>query len=430
MAGRRQDGGGSAATALLMKGAPSREVLVPRLVVMAIVALLLVVGIVMIYSASSVDAYVSDANQSSAFFRKHLIIVAASVVVAVLVVAFRNLWWNQRFLLWAWIISTVMLIVTFGFGFVGLGAKRWIDLGFFQLQPSEFAKITVMLMFANLLVRYRNGELANGFRSLTLWSAVYVLLPVAGIIIQPDLGTTLVLMMSVVAVLWFGEIKRSYLIAIFAAIAVLAIIAILAAGFRSDRIMAWLHPQDDPYGYGYQSLNSYYAFANGGFLGVGLGNSTQKYQYLTYPHNDFIYAIVGEEGGFVAAVGLIVLFLALAFFSFRIGRHAQSEFGMLICNSAAATIVFQALLNMGCVSGVFPVTGKPLPFISYGGSSLVSTMILVGIILSVSFWDSDDGSRRRRRTISERSRDGGSPTGTRGTGASGGRGGSSRTRVA
>ncbi len=402
-AGRKSKGQGP--TSFLTRGAPSYEVLAPRLTVIVVVAILLAIGLVMVYSASSVEAY-NDHGEASYYLKRQLVFAAVGIACAAVVVCLTPKIWNQNVLSMIWAISLALLVFTWLAGFVGLGAKRWVALGPFVFQPSEFAKITVMLLFANLVVRYREGQLKNGFKSLLGWTAITVVLPAMMILIQPDLGTTLVLLISVVAVLWFGEVNRKWVMYLLVAVAALAVIAIAFQGFRSTRILAWLSPESDPDGYGYQSLNSYYAFANGGFFGVGLGNSTQKYEYLTYAYNDFIFAIIGEETGFLGCIVLIGLYMLLAVCSFRIGSHAQSAFGMIVCNAAAATIVFQALLNMGCVTGVFPVTGKPLPFISYGGSSMISTMILVGVILSVSFKDSDDGSRRRRGAIRERTRDG------------------------
>ncbi len=391
-------------TSFLLNGSITKGVLVPRLIVITIVALLLFIGLIMVYSASSVEGY-NDKGSASYFFVRQLIFVVLGCGFATAIIFFTPKIWNKNVLLALWGFSILLLVLTFLLGFVGLGAKRWIDIAGFTLQPSEFAKITTLLGLAYIIVSYQSGELVGGIRSLIIYGTICVVIPAGLILIQPDLGTTLVLLTSVLAVLWFTEFNAGFLKWILIAIAVLAIIAICLQGFRSTRILAWLHPELDPDGYGYQSLNSYYAFSNGGFFGVGLGNATQKYEYLTYAYNDFIFAIIGEEGGFFAVIVLMALYILLLFFSFRIGSHAQSSFGMVVCNASAVTIVFQAFLNMACVSGVLPVTGKPLPFISYGGSSMLSTMILVGIILSVSFKDSQDDSRRRRKSIRDNTRD-------------------------
>lgn len=388
----------------LLNGSITKGVLFPRLIVITIVALLLFIGLIMVYSASSVEGY-NDKGSASYFFIRQVIFVVIGCALAAAVIFATPKIWDKNVLLWLWIISIAMLAITLAAGFVGLGAKRWISIAGFTFQPSEFAKITVLLGLANIIIRYQIGELDGGIRTLIAQGGICVVIPVFFIIIQPDLGTTLVLLASVLAVLWFTEFNAGFLKWILIAIAVLTVLAILLQGFRSTRILAWLHPEADPDGYGYQSLNSYYAFSNGGFFGVGLGNSTQKYEYLTYAYNDFIFAIIGEEGGFLAVIVLMALYIALLFFSFRIGSHAQSSFGTVVCNASAVTIVFQAFLNMACVSGVLPVTGKPLPFISYGGSSMLSTMILVGIILSVSFKDSED-DHKRRKSIRSNTRNG------------------------
>lgn len=370
---------------------------------MGIVALLLVIGLVMVYSASSVDAY-NDYGDSAYFLKRQAVFVALGIICAAVVIALTPRIWSPNILLGIWIASVLMLALTMALGYVGLGAKRWISIGPFSFQPSEFAKIAMMLLAADLIVRYQNGDLEA--KQLIVGLLVAILVPCAIIIMQPDLGTTIVALVSTLAVLWFGEVKRKWVIGFLVMVFIVGVVAIATMGFRSSRITAWLDPESDPYGSGYQSLNSYYAFANGGIFGVGLGNSTQKYEYLTYAYNDFIFAIIGEEGGIVGAVFVIVLYFLLAVFSFRIGSHANSRYGMIVCDSAAVTIVFQAFLNIACVCGVLPVTGKPLPLISYGGSSMLATMILVGIILSVSFKDSDGGVSLRRSSIRVRSRAG------------------------
>ena len=373
--------------------------------VIGIVAMLLVIGLVMVYSASSVDAY-NDYGDSAYFLKRQAVFMVLGIICALVVIALTPRIWSHNVLIGIWVASVALLVLTMALGYVGLGAKRWISIGPFSFQPSEFAKIAMMLLAADLIVRYQDGELEGGFKELVIGLVVAILVPSVVILMQPDLGTTIVALVATLAVLWFGEINRKWVILFCVAVIVVGVVAIATMGFRSTRITAWLDPESDPYGSGYQSLNSYYAFANGGIFGVGLGNSTQKYEYLTYAYNDFIFAIIGEEGGLVGAVFVMALYFFLVFFSFRIGSHANSRFGMIVCNSSAVTIAFQAFLNIACVCGVLPVTGKPLPLISYGGSSMLATMILVGIILSVSFKDSGDGADSRRSSIRVRSQDG------------------------
>ncbi|MGI6217622.1 MAG: putative lipid II flippase FtsW [Coriobacteriales bacterium] len=375
----------------------SASVLAPRLLLIGCVLVLIAIGLVMIYSASSIEAY-EQYGEASYFLKRQAIMVLLGIAAAVVVIIVPFEKWNRNILLAIWGISMLLLILTEAFGFIGLGSKRWIYIGSFGFQPSELAKIAMILMSAYLIVEYHHREDMT-FLQLFWRLFVVAVLPAVFILIQPDLGTTLVALVGVLAVLWFGEVKKQYVAVIIIAVLILAVLAVTLVGFRSDRISAWLDPWSDPLGTGYQTINSFYAFANGGIFGVGLGNSTQKYLYLPYAYNDFIFAVFGEEFGLVGCVILILLYLTFLLAAFRIGNTSTTLFGKIICDSFATTIVFQAFLNMGCVIGVFPVTGKPLPFISYGGSSLVTTMIMVGFILAVSFRNSADTATKKRRSI-------------------------------
>ncbi len=377
---------------------PDVSILIPRLVLIGIVAVLMVFGTVMIYSASSVEAY-STYGDSMYFFKRQLALAAAGVAAAVVITRIPLSFWLKEYVAWGfWAVVVLVLGANLAMGFVGFGAKRWIAVGGFTFQPSEFAKISVMILCTFLLVKYRSG----GYRSFWMFLLQFVgavVCPAALVLIQPDLGTTIVIMVGVLATMWFGEVSRKMVGVILVAVVLVAVVAVTAKGFRSSRIEAWLDPWSDPLGNGYQIINSFYAFSNGGLFGVGLGNSTQKYLYLPFAYNDFIFAVVGEEFGLLGCVILIGLFFALLFVSFRIGNMASDMFGKIIANTSALLIVFQAYLNMACVIGVLPVTGKPLPFISYGGTSIVTTMMLVGFILAVSMQDTFDAPTKRRNSI-------------------------------
>ena len=380
-------------------GDASMEVLRPRIAVIVIVLVLLCFGIIMVYSASSIEAYsASEGSSTTTFLVRQVIFALGGVVIAALISRIPMSVWNRDILRIIWVISVAALIITVGLGYIGLGAKRWIDLGIISLQPSEFAKVAVILNGAYLMVRWQNGEL-DGKNQLLLSWLFLAGVPAVFIVIQPDLGTTVVMLVATVAVLWFGELDRKWVYLVIGVVIVVGILFIVLQGFRSARIIAWLNPESDPLGNGYQSLNAYYSISSGGFFGVGLGNSTQKYLYLPYGYNDFIFAVICEEMGMAGALVVIALFIALAFFSFRIGEHADSSFGKIVCDASAAILVFQGLLNISCVVGLLPVTGKPLPFISYGGSSMISTMILVGLILMVSFQDTASPAAKRQKSI-------------------------------
>lgn len=381
------------------RGRSAASIAVPRLMFLSCVVALVAIGLVMVYSASSIEAY-TDYGDAAYFLKRQALMLLLAVTALVVVARFIpfSLWRNGRLPWIVWWIAVLALIATDIFGYIGLGARRWIYIGPISIQPSEFAKIAVLVLSAYLIAAYRSGELGT-FRQFILKMLVVILFPAVLIIIQPDLGTTLVLLAGVVVVLWFGQVSRKLIFGSLVAIVVLAVAAVLLVGFRSSRLDAWLDPWSNQYGSGYQIVNSFYAFAEGGIFGVGLGNSTQKYLYLTYAYNDFIFAIIGEELGLIGAILIIALFLVFLLSAFRIGRTSSDLFGTIVCNSMAGTIVFQAFLNIACVTGVLPVTGKPLPFISYGGSSLITSMIMVGFVLAVSLQNSEDEPERRRRRI-------------------------------
>ena len=379
------------------KGRGDMAVLTPRLVFIISVALLLAFGLVMVYSASAPEAY-RDFNDTAYFLKREVIWVGLGIVLAFIVAKLPFGLWNGKVLWTIWFVMVVILFVNLFLGFVGWGAKRWILIGPFTFQPSEFAKIAMMLLASYLVVEFRNGSFRT-LKQFVIQMAICVAVPVGLILAQPDLGTVLVAMVGILCVLWFGEFPKRYIIGFIVVVIALGLIMIFASGFRGGRIQAWLHPENDPAGTGYQILNSFYAFSDGGIFGVGLGNSTQKYLYLPFAYNDFIFAVIGEEFGLVGCAVIIILFLVMLRSAYQIGVMAANQFSKIIACTSASIIAFQAFLNMACTIGVVPVTGKPLPFISYGGSSMMATMILVGFVLAVSFQSSDDTATRRQKGI-------------------------------
>jgi cell division protein FtsW len=212
---------------------------------------------------------------------------------------------------------------------------------------------------------------------------------------QSDLGTTLICIVGILAVMWLGGVKPYILITVVVLGVAFMVFAVFGTGYRSGRLV-YLDPWNDGqggYGTGYNIIRSYYAFAEGGLFGVGLGNSHEKYQYLFASDSDFIFAVVGEELGLVGALTVIILFLVMLVAGLRISSMCPDAMGSVIAGAFTTMLVFQAFLNIGCTIGVFPTTGKPLPFISSGGSSMIASLAMVGFILSVS--KGDDPATRR-----------------------------------
>lgn len=376
------------------------EMVFPRTVLMLMVLALTLLGFVMIFSASSIAA-ISEQAESSSYLTDQLVFAVLGVIGAVLLwKVFPYRWW-MGWLLWAfWGVSILLLILTAAMGNAALGATRWLSIGPISLQPSEFAKIAFVLMAARLFTDYHEHTI--DVRTLLMALFLLVVLPIGFLYFsQSDLGTTAIIALGIVGVLWFGDVPVRWIVIVVVALVIFAIAAIFMVGYRADR-MLYLDPWNDGqggYGPGYQIIHSFYAFAEGGLFGVGLGNSREKYLYLPESETDFIYAIIGEELGLVGAAAVVVAFLVLLWAGLHIAEASDDIFGRMVAGSLIMMLVFQAFLNIGCVIGVFPTTGKPLPFISSGGSSLIATFMMVGIILSVSDGggDSKDYDKRREQ---------------------------------
>jgi cell division protein FtsW len=252
----------------------------------------------------------------------------------------------------------------------------------------------MLLLVGMLVVRL---QMSLDRTPILLMLAVATGFPLLFIMAQPDLGSTLIILVGIIAVAWFGELSMKPLILAMVLSVALVVGAILFAGFRMDRIDAWLDPWAFAQDGGYQIINSFYAFANGGISGVGLGMSSQKYLYLPLPHNDLIFPIIGEEFGLIGATAVVVLFLVFLFAGFRVAQNACDLYGRIVAGAATSLIGFQAFLNMLCMVNLLPMTGKPLPFFSAGGSSIIVTLMLVGLILNVSFRSKVPDEARARR---------------------------------
>jgi cell division protein FtsW len=375
------------------EGVTSNAILAPRIVFISIVGCLLLFGLVMLFSASSVFSYYANDN-TAAMFTKQVVFVVVGCVLALAVAIFPFERIIDRISYPGWFITVAFLVGTLAIGSLMLGSKREFELGFMSFQPSELAKIAMILVLTHLVERIHKTGTS---RQLVAVMVVAALVPIGLIAAEPDLGTTIIAVIGILSVLWFGGIPKRVLAIIVAATLALGLIMMFAVDFRQGRWGAFLDPWADPLGNGYQILNSYYAFGDGGLFGVGIGLSRQKFTYLPEAHNDFIFAIVGEELGLVGALVVVALFMGLVLSAFQIARHAPSRTGSILAASSAVLIGSQAFLNMLCVVGAMPVTGKPLPFFSAGGSSMISTMILVGLILSVSFESKEPSVHDLRR---------------------------------
>jgi cell division protein FtsW len=289
----------------------------------------------------------------------------------------------------------LLLVMVLGIG--KYGATRWIDLGFATVQPSEFAKLGCVLVVAGIMADRR---LCPGPAKRDLIEGLLAVgIPFAFVMLEPDMGTAMSILLAVFFVIILGGLPSRWIVGSVSGILAGAIPLILFAGYRKSRLLSFLDPSTDPQGAGYQILQARLAFGSGGILGLGLGMSRQKYFYLPAAHTDFIFAIIGEELGLIGALAVVAAFGALCYAGVRIALAVEDEFARLVAAGLSMMIVTQAGINMASVTGLMPVTGIPLPLVSYGGTSLLFTMGCIGLILAMTREAGRDDSRRRPRTI-------------------------------
>lgn len=368
----------------------------PRLLFIASVAVLLAFGLIMVYSASSITAY-NDFHDAAYYVKRQAMFMVIGIIacIACAKIPYR-FWCNPTVFVVLWFITVLLLTATaFGLGVSALGAERSIMIAGFALQPAEFAKIVILMTCASLFELWHEGKFE--FKHFIGILAVATLVPLILIYRQPDLGTAIILAVGFLALCLLAQVPLKPIAIIIGVLVLYVVFACVTQPYHLERIITMFDPWVDPQGDGYQSVQSLYAFGSGGLFGTGLGLSRQKYLYLPYAHTDFIFAIVGEELGFIGAAALVVIFGVFIFAGIQISRRASDLYGCYIAGSMTVMVGFQACVNMACVCGIAPVTGKALPFISYGGSSLMATMIIVGLILSVSVHTRVDAENEQRR---------------------------------
>lgn len=350
-----------------------------------IVLALSVFGLVMVFSSSSITAISNDLDATYFLTRQGLMVVAGvAAVVAMHVFPVMSMLRSPAFQGMIWIGCVALIVITAVMGFAVFGAQRWVEIGGIKFQPSEFAKLGIVLMAARIFTDWREGKL--GGWDLVKEIAFYLLLPVGMVFaLQSDMGTALIIAMGIIAAAWLAEVRSLFIVAVVVLGVLVVLSTMIGSDYRSDR-WVFLDPKNDGqggYGTGYQIIHSYYALADGGLFGMGLGASRQKYLYLTQSETDFIFAVIGEELGLLGCLVVIVLFLALLYTGLKIAREAVDAFGCVLAGSLTILLTAQAFVNIGSVIGVLPTTGKPLPFISYGGTSIIACFLAVGAILLV-----------------------------------------------
>ena len=299
-----------------------------------------------------------------------------------LIFSFINIkfWFSIGYFFYVLIIG--LLIWTYLFGIQSSGSQRWIDLYFINLQPSELMKICIILCLAKYFHRMKLENVNSLYAILS--SLIVILLPMGLVIVQPDLGTSLLISISGLAVLWFAGINYKYFIyTIMGFLISLPFIISFLKPYQKLRVLTFLNPDRDPLGAGYQIIQSKIAVGSGGIFGKGFLKGTQSYlEFLPEKHTDFIFTLFSEEFGFVGSVLLLLIYAVIIYRIVAIGATSRSYFAKLFCYSFAASIFVYITINMSMVLGLLPIVGSPLPIMSYGGSSMLATMLGFGIVMS------------------------------------------------
>ncbi len=346
--------------------------------IIAVTGLLITLGLIMVLSASGVHSY-DEGGSPWTIFGKQVLWTAVGLV-AFYVALRTRISLMRRLALPAFALTIVLLVLVLipGIGTYSNGSRGWFVVAGFSMQPSELAKIAFAIWGAHLLAA-RRMEHAS-LREMLVPLVPAALLALTLIVIQPDLGQTVSMAIILLGLLWYAGLPlRVFASSLGAAMAAAAVLAV-SRGYRSDRVESWLNPNSDAMGSGYQARQARYALANGGVFGDGLGQGTAKWNYLPNAHNDFIFAIIGEELGYIGAAGLLCLFGLFAYTGMRIARRSADPFLRLLTATVTLWVLGQAFINVGYVIGLLPVTGLQLPLISAGGTSTATTLFVLGVI--------------------------------------------------
>ncbi|MCK5490857.1 MAG: putative lipid II flippase FtsW [Candidatus Pacebacteria bacterium] len=347
---------------------------------MLTVCLLSFLGLIAISSASVVMSYHKFGNNYYYLFHQFVYGFIPGFIALLILQKIDYRIFKKNMLLFL-IVTIILLFVVFvpGLGLGLKGANRWISIAGISFQPSEFIKLTFILYIA---VWFEKNK--KDFSNLLIPFIVLIVIIGIPLIKQPDIGTlSIIILTAVIMYFSYGaKIKHILLLGVGGLAGLLFLIKI--APYRMDRFMVFLHPEIDPLGIGYQINQALLAFGSGGFFGLGFGQSRQKFNYLPEPIGDSIFAIIGEEFGLFGISVIVILFLIFAMRGYKIACNAPDDFGKLVAVGITSLITFQAIMNMAAITSLLPLTGIPLPFISYGGSNLIVSLAAVGILLNIS----------------------------------------------
>lgn len=351
---------------------------------LVLVLLLVCIGLIMMFSASYARAYFKTGNSTYYFIRQAGFAVFG---LGAMYLASRincHIW--QVFAKLVYAVAVVLLLGVLVMGESSHGAKRWIRIAGQQFQPSEIAKFAIVCMFASMVAKYK--EKMKEFRYGVVPFAGVLLVVLALVALEKHLSAIMIIGLVAVVMMFVGGTQKRWLALGAGAALAFVLVYITVMGYAGNRVSAWLDPEADAGNTGYQIVQSQYAIGSGGLFGLGFGKGRQKYLYLPEEHNDYIFAIVCEELGFVGALGIIALFALLIIRGYWISLHASDRFSTMLGVGLTSLLAVQVILNMAVVSNLLPSTGVALPFFSYGGTTLLMNLGEMGILLSISRWSS------------------------------------------
>ena len=339
-------------------------------------------GLLMIYSASYVWADYKFDNPYKFVITQGLFLIIGYIMMVILLKVPYTKYLMQANIIFGVCFLLLILVLIPGIGSVRNGSRSWFGIGGFGVQPSEAAKLG-MIIFTSKYLAY-NEKILKNIKSGVFPILIVLMLVFGLIMLQPDFGTGVIIVISIVGLLFVSGVKMGFFIKIGLLGVMGVVVLILIAPYRMERIVSFVNPWTDPLGSGFQIIQSLYAIGPGGLLGMGLGNSIQKHFYLPEPQTDFIFSIISEEFGFIGVLVVSLLFLLIIYRGFRISKNCENRFGKYLAFGISFQMAFQTLLNLMVVVGLIPVTGVTLPFLSYGGSSLLITMLSMTILLNIS----------------------------------------------
>ena len=353
-----------------------------NIILLISVVIISLFGVLMIYSSSYIWAEYKF-NDPYKFLKSQLIFLILGYII-MFIVSKINYQKYQKYsnIIFGICFILIVLVLIPGIGTVRNGSRSWFGVGGFGIQPSEFTKLG-LIIFTSKYLKNNNKELRD-IKKGVLPILIVLMLVFGLIMLQPDFGTGVVIVISIVALLFVSGVKMNFFIKIGLLGLVGVVVLIIIAPYRMERIISFLNPWSDPLGSGFQIIQSMYAIGPGGLLGLGFGNSIQKHFYLPEPQTDFIFSIISEEFGFMGILIVSSLFITIIYQGIKISMKCEDAFGKYLAFGITFSLAFQTLLNLMVVVGLIPVTGITLPFLSYGGSSLLITLLSMGILLNIS----------------------------------------------